>query len=106
MSRNKVNPVKNMMMPLAQVKYYFSLIQSYMKICLLNFQNCMNNMLFQLPIFLSVFVGVRQMANLPVESMKEGGILWFTDLTVPDPFWLLPLLTSATFLATIEVSVG
>lgn len=36
------------------------------------------------------------MASLPVESMETGGILWFTDLTLRDPYYALPLLTSAT----------
>jgi YidC/Oxa1 family membrane protein insertase len=56
-----------------------------------------------MPIFMSVFVGMRAMATLPVESMTRGGILWFVDLTVPDPYYVLPLLTCATMLATIEV---
>lgn len=43
------------------------------------------------------------MANIPVESMKEGGLLWFTDLTVCDPYYILPMLTSITVWATIEV---
>lgn len=57
----------------------------------------------QLPVFISVFVGIRQMANLPVQSMTTGGLAWFTDLTIPDPFYALPLITMATFLVTIEV---
>ena len=36
------------------------------------------------------------MANLPLESMTVGGAFWFFDLTVKDPFFLLPLATSAT----------
>ena len=56
-----------------------------------------------MPVFLSVFVGLRSMANLPVESMTTGGIFWFTDLTVTDPFYALPVLTMTTLLATIEV---
>ena len=43
------------------------------------------------------------MANLPVESMSTGGVLWLPDLTVTDYFYGLPLLTSLTFLLTIEV---
>lgn len=50
----------------------------------------------QLPIFLSMFVGLRGMANLPLESMMHGGLFWFEDLTVADPFYLLPLLTSTS----------
>lgn len=50
----------------------------------------------QLPIFMSMFIGLRGMANLPLESMMTGGLAWFSDLTTPDPFYALPLLTSAT----------
>lgn len=74
MKENKVNPIKNAIGPLSQV-----------------------------PIFLSVFVGIRQMANLPVESMKTGGLAWFTDLTVPDPYFALPVMTVGMLYVTIEV---
>jgi membrane protein insertase Oxa1/YidC/SpoIIIJ len=59
--------------------------------------------LFQMPVFISVFVGMRKMANLPVPSMKEGGLSWFTDLTAVDPYYALPALTMLTFYLTIEV---
>ena len=57
----------------------------------------------QLPIFMSMFFGLRKMANLPVESLTTGGLLWFVDLTVTDNFYGLPLLTAATFWLTLEV---
>lgn len=59
--------------------------------------------LAQAPIFVSFFMGLRQMANAPVESMREGGLFWFPDLTMPDQFYLLPLITSATLYVTILV---
>jgi YidC/Oxa1 family membrane protein insertase len=43
------------------------------------------------------------MANVPVESLRTGGLWWFTDLTVPDQYFLMPLITSATLYATIEL---
>ena len=43
------------------------------------------------------------MVSAPVESMKTGGILWFTDLTAPDQYYILPVLTSITLFTTIEV---
>jgi len=52
-----------------------------------------------------VFVGLRQMCNLPVESLKTGGTAWFTDLTVADPYYALPLMTSAFLYGVIEVSL-
>jgi YidC/Oxa1 family membrane protein insertase len=38
-----------------------------------------------------------------VPSFKGGGIYWFTDLTTPDELLILPMLTSLTFLVTVEV---
>lgn len=74
MKEKEVNPLKNVIVPLAQA-----------------------------PLFISFFIGLRQMANAPVESMTTGGLFWFTDLTVPDQFFLLPIITSCTMLLTIEV---
>ena len=50
----------------------------------------------QLPVFMSFFFGLRGMTNCPVESMSTGGIFWFENLTVTDPFYLLPLMTCCT----------
>ena len=60
-------------------------------------------LLMQGPAFVSVLYGLRTMVNLPVESMKTGGILWFTDLTIPDPTFALPIATAVTLLITMEV---
>ena len=76
MKQHKINPMRSMMFPFAQV-----------------------------PVFLAFFIGIRQMANLPVASMTTGGLLWFTDLTIPDPLYALPLLTAGTFLLTLELGV-
>ena len=48
----------------------------------------------QLPVFMSFFIGLRGMANCPVESLTTGGILWFENLTLTDPYYLLPLIGS------------
>ena len=45
------------------------------------------------------------MANCPVDSMKTGGLSWFTDLTVPDPYYILPLLTSVTLFIQFYLGV-
>lgn len=76
MKEKGLNPLKNMIVPLAQA-----------------------------PLFISFFVGLRGMANCPVESMTHGGLWWFLDLTVPDQYFLLPIITSATMMATIELGV-
>lgn len=59
--------------------------------------------LAQAPVFISFFIALRQMANLPVESMKSGGMFWFSDLTVPDPYLLLPVMSVCTMLLVMEV---
>jgi len=46
--------------------------------------------------FTSMFFGLRGMTNAPVESMKTGGLYWFTDLTLADPTMALPLITAST----------
>ncbi|XP_049828225.1 mitochondrial inner membrane protein OXA1L isoform X1 [Schistocerca gregaria] len=74
MKEKEINPFKNMLVPLAQA-----------------------------PLFISFFIGLRRMANVPVESMMTGGLFWFTDLTVPDQYYLLPIITSCTMLLTIEI---
>ncbi|XP_003741476.1 mitochondrial inner membrane protein OXA1L [Galendromus occidentalis] len=57
----------------------------------------------QAPIFISLFLALRSMAIAPVESLKTGGFLWFPDLTIADPYYLLPLMTCATLAAIIEI---
>lgn len=76
MKEKGLNPLKNLLVPIAQA-----------------------------PLFISFFMGLRGMANCPVESMTYGGLWWFTDLTVPDQFFILPIITSLTMWATIEVGV-
>ncbi|XP_035738649.1 mitochondrial inner membrane protein OXA1L-like [Vespa mandarinia] len=60
-------------------------------------------MLMQAPVFLCIVLALKQMTNLPVESLKTGGLWWFENLTVSDPYYILPLITSATLFITIEV---
>ncbi|XP_055842083.1 mitochondrial inner membrane protein OXA1L [Episyrphus balteatus] len=74
MKEKQLNPLKNMVVPLAQA-----------------------------PLFISFFMGLRAMANTPVESLRDGGLWWFTDLTIADPYFLLPAITSATLYLTIEI---
>ena len=59
--------------------------------------------LAQVPIFISFFMALRKMAAAPLESMKEGGALWFTDLTAIDTTYVLPLLAAGSFLLNVEV---
>ncbi|KAG7669396.1 hypothetical protein KSW81_007551 [Nannochloris sp. 'desiccata'] len=49
---------------------------------------------------------LKSIATLLVPSLMEGGALWFTDLTIPDATYALPLLASATFLLTVEAGAA
>lgn len=38
---------------------------------------------------------MRAMTKLPVPGLETGGALWFLDLTVPDPLFLIPVTMGA-----------
>jgi YidC/Oxa1 family membrane protein insertase len=59
--------------------------------------------LVQMPLFMSFFFAIRKMAYLPVPQLKEGGIGWVMDLTLPDPYYILPITSMALTLAVLEV---
>ena len=59
--------------------------------------------LFQGVFFVSYFMAIRGMAYAPVTSMMAGGALWFPDLTMPDPSFILPIMSCAGFLISLEV---
>lgn len=57
----------------------------------------------QAPIFISFFIALRKMAYLPVPSMQTGGVLWFPDLTIADPFYILPIAVTGTMFFILEL---
>ncbi|OAQ36602.1 hypothetical protein K457DRAFT_64373 [Linnemannia elongata AG-77] len=73
-AKNDCNPLKSLMLPLLQA-----------------------------PVMISFYLALRDMANLPVPQFREGGIGWFTDLTVADPTYVLPVVSSLGFLAIMEL---
>jgi len=50
-------------------------------------------MLVQIPVTLGTFFGVKGICELPVEQLKWSGLSFLPDLTVPDPTWVLPIVT-------------
>lgn len=72
--KNDVNPLRGFLVPLAQA-----------------------------PIFISFFVALRKMSYLPVPSLQTGGALWFPDLTVADPYYILPLAVTGTMFFILEL---
>ncbi|XP_060137822.1 mitochondrial inner membrane protein OXA1L [Zootoca vivipara] len=59
--------------------------------------------LVQAPIFISFFIALRKMAELPVPSLQTGGLWWFSDLTAADPYYVLPLTVTVTMWAILEL---
>lgn len=60
--------------------------------------------LIQAPIFMSMFFSLQKMPHYFADIMSTGGLLWFPDLVIPDPMYMLPIISSATFLATIQLT--
>jgi YidC/Oxa1 family membrane protein insertase len=60
--------------------------------------------LIQMPVFIGIFYVIRLFGGIPgqtpprYESFREGGILWFQDLSHMDPYFILPVLSAVTML--------
>lgn len=61
--------------------------------------------ILQAPVFMCFFFAVRNMAAR-VESFKDGGFLWFTDLSTPDSTYILPAVTCLGVLLTVELNAA
>ena len=60
-------------------------------------------LLIQMPIFITMYYVIRSFDQTH-PSFASGGILWFKDLTVADPFYILPVLSAVTMLAASEIT--
>jgi YidC/Oxa1 family membrane protein insertase len=69
--------------------------------------------LVQMPIFIGIFYVIREFGGYTIgdrvvpprfESFHEGGILWFQNLSVADPYYILPVLSALTMLAATEIT--
>lgn len=59
--------------------------------------------LVQMPIFITMFYVIRSFGNTH-QDFATGGILWFQNLTEPDKFYLLPILSAVTMFAASEIT--
>ena len=57
----------------------------------------------QLPLGFGTFRLMRGMASLPVPGFDTGGLLWISDLTQSDPYFVLPIATAAAYYFTFKV---
>ncbi|KPV72078.1 uncharacterized protein RHOBADRAFT_56205 [Rhodotorula graminis WP1] len=76
MKKHDVNPIRNLVFPLAQAA-----------------------------VFMCMFFALRGLANAGIVSMSTEGFGWVQDLTQPDPYYLLPVTSTALTLATLETGV-
>ena len=60
--------------------------------------------IFQVPLGFGTFRLLRGMATLPVPGLDEGGPLWLSDMTIPDPYFVMPLLITGMYMLSFRVS--
>lgn len=61
--------------------------------------------LIQMPFFLAFFWGLRSLAQLPLPQLKEGGFGWVMDLTLSDPYYVLPVTSMLLTNLVLRVSL-
>ena len=44
--------------------------------------------------------------TLQAHSLTHGGMLWFPDLTLPDPYYGLPIMCAATTMGMIKFGMN
>lgn len=66
----------------------------------------MLNGVVQISAQLGMFLGMRRACTAPLESLKEGGFGWIMDLSVADPFFILPVVNTALINVQMFVSTA
>lgn len=56
-------------------------------------------------IFSTWYFALREMLRKNFPGFSTGGTLWFHDLTVPDPYYILPLISAATLFTTMKLGI-
>ncbi|KAJ1930760.1 hypothetical protein IWQ60_000044 [Tieghemiomyces parasiticus] len=57
-----------------------------------------------IPFFISFFFAIRKMAEIPIPQLTVGGFGWVEDLSLVDPYYILPILSSLSTLLTLEIA--
>ena len=87
-----------------QVQIHGQQLQKIFKDHEVNPFSAMAYSLGQAPIYLSCFLALRKMAELPVPGFESGGFSWVTDLTLADPYYILPIISCLGMLGSIEAN--
>lgn len=59
----------------------------------------------QIPFGFGLFRIVNGMTSLPVPALQTAGFLWFPDLTVADPYFILPAIGTAFMVLSVQVGL-
>jgi len=59
--------------------------------------------LAQAPVFMLFYFTLKHLTEHNIDHMDLGGALWFTNLTIPDPYYILSLITAGTFILSVEL---
>jgi YidC/Oxa1 family membrane protein insertase len=59
--------------------------------------------LIQAPVFIAVFLALKRMAEAGWPGFIDGGALWFENLTMADPYYILPVASTAATLLVLKV---
>lgn len=60
--------------------------------------------LVQIPLGFACWRVFRNMADIPVPGMEHAGLWWFSNLTFPDPLYILPISTAVLQYVSAKVS--
>ncbi|TDZ65215.1 Mitochondrial inner membrane protein OXA1 [Colletotrichum trifolii] len=60
--------------------------------------------LLQIPFGYGMFRVLNGASTIPVPGMETGGLLWVTDLTAPDPFYVLPIFGPIAMFAMMKIA--
>uniref|UniRef100_A0A0K0DZ62 Membrane insertase YidC/Oxa/ALB C-terminal domain-containing protein n=1 Tax=Strongyloides stercoralis TaxID=6248 RepID=A0A0K0DZ62_STRER len=56
-------------------------------------------------VFLSQFLAIKKFTTVQYPGFETGGILWFDNLLLPDPYYILPVATAITMHITLRLGV-
>lgn len=107
--RDVVNPVRERMVRAARDGNQVELIKARAELQDLNMKHGIKTWKALVPLFLNIplsygcFRVVNGMAALPVPGLAAESVGWITDLTVSDPYFVIPTATAAVFYLSIRV---
>lgn len=60
--------------------------------------------LTQSAVFFSFFYAIRKMSRLSVDGFTTGGLAWFKDLSIPDPYCILPIINAGLMFSGMQMN--